>query len=77
MSNISGKAPTNLYAQVGSSVSKIKVTEIDLGTDCDSIKIYKGSTEIDLDDEIKISSSVTLKIKAYSGSTLKETYTLK
>ena len=72
-----GKAPTTLYANVASNVNKIKVTDIDLGTGCDSIKIYKGSTEIILDEDVKISSSVTLKIKAYSGSTLKETYNLK
>lgn len=77
LSNVSGKAPTNLYAQVGSNVSKIKVTDIDLGTGCDSSKIYKGSTEIKIDDEIKTSSDVTLKIKTYSGSALKETYNLK
>ena len=71
------EVPTKVYAQVGSNVKKIKVTDIDLGTDCDSVKIYKGSTEIDLDEEVKISSSLTLKIKAYSGSTLKETYSLK
>lgn len=69
--------PTKLYAEVGSSVKKIKVTDIDLGTNCDSFKIYKGNTEIDLGEEVKISSSVTLKIKAYNGSTLKETYSLK
>ena len=77
LSKISGEAPTKLYAQVASSVKKIKVTDVDFGTDCNSVKIYKGSTEIDLDEEVNISSSVTLKIQAYSGTTLKQTYTLK
>lgn len=77
LSKISGEVPTKLYAKVKSNVKKIKVTDIDLGTDCDSVKIYKGDTEIALDEEVKISSSLTLKIKAYSGSTLKETYSLK
>ncbi|MVX66156.1 hypothetical protein GKZ28_20965 [Clostridium chromiireducens] len=76
LSKISGKAPTKLYAQVASNVSKVKVSDVDFGTDCDNIKIYKGSTEIALNEEVKISSSLTLKIKAYSGTTLKETYTL-
>ena len=71
------KVPTKLYAQVKSNVKKIKVTDIDLGTDCDNIKIYKGSTEIDLDEEVSISSSVTLKINAYNGTNIKETYSLK
>ena len=77
LSKIDGKAPTSLYAKVGSNVSKIKVTDIDLGTDCDKVKIYKGDTEVSEDEEVKISSSLTLKLKAYKGSDLKETYTLK
>ncbi|BCZ45938.1 hypothetical protein psyc5s11_20050 [Clostridium gelidum] len=77
LSEISDKAPTSLYAKVRSNVRKIKVNDIDLGTDCDKVEIYKGSTKINLDEEISISSSVTLKLKAYNGSTLKETYTLK
>ena len=71
------KVPTKLYAEVKRNVKKIKVTDIDFGTDCDNIKIYKGSTEINLDEEVSISSSVTLKINAYNGTTLKETYSLK
>lgn len=77
LSKISGEVPTKLYAQVASSVKKIKITDVDFGTNCDNVKIYKGSTEIDLDEEVKISSNVTLTIKAYSGTTLKQTYTLK
>lgn len=77
LSKVDDKTPTKLYAKVESNVKKIKVTDIDLGTDCDSAKIYKGDTEISLDEEVKISNSLTLKIKAYSGSTLKETYSLK
>ena len=77
LSKIDGKAPTSLYAKVGSNVSKIKVTDINLGTDCDKVKIYKGDTEVDEDEEVKISSSLTLKLKAYKGSDLKETYSLK
>ncbi|BCZ45003.1 hypothetical protein psyc5s11_10700 [Clostridium gelidum] len=77
LSEISDKAPTSLYAKVRSNVRKIKITDIDLGTNCDKVEIYKGSTKINLDEEISISSSVTLKIQAYSGSTLKETYNLK
>ena len=77
LSKIDEKVPTSLYAKVGSNVSKIKVTDINLGTDCDKVKIYKGDTEVDEDEEVKISSSLTLKLKAYKGSTLKETYTLK
>lgn len=77
LSDISDKAPTSLYAHVGSRVRKIKVTDIDLGTDCDKVEIYKGSTKISLDEEVSISSNVTLKIKAYSGSTLKETYNIR
>jgi len=77
LSKIDGKAPTSLYAKVGSNVSKIKVTDINLGTDCDKVKIYKGDTEVDEDEEVKISSSLTLKLKAYNGSDLKETYSLK
>lgn len=71
------EVPSKLYAEVKSNVKKIKITDIDLGTACDSVKIFKGSTEIDLDEEVKISNSLTLKIEAYSGSTLKETYSLK
>jgi len=77
LSKIDGKAPTSLYAKVGSNVSKIKVTDIDLGNDCDKVKIYKGDTEVSEDEDVKISSSLTLKLKAYKGSDLKETYTLK
>ena len=77
LSKINEKVPTSLYAKVGSNVSKIKVTDINLGTDCDTVKIYKGNTEVNKDEEVNISSSLTLKVKAYKGSTLKETYTLK
>lgn len=77
LSKIDEKVPTSLYAKVSSNVSKIKVTDINLGTDCDTVKIYKGDTEVDKDEEVKISSSLILKLKAYKGSTLKETYTLK
>ncbi|AQR97179.1 cadherin-like beta sandwich domain-containing protein [Clostridium saccharoperbutylacetonicum] len=77
LSKIDGKAPTTLYAKVNSNVSKIKVTDIDLGTDCDKVKIYKSDTEIDQDEYVKISGNMTLKLKAYKGSDLKETYNLK
>ena len=42
-----------------------------------TVKIYKGSTEINWMKKLSISSSLTLKINAYNGTTLKETYTLK
>lgn len=77
LSKISGKAPTQLYAEVDRNVKKVKVSDIDYGTDCDSVKIYDGSTKIDLDEEVKISNTLRLKIEAYKGSTLKETYTIK
>lgn len=43
-----------------SSVSKIKVIDIDLGTDCNSFKIYKGSTEINLDEKLRFQAVVRI-----------------
>ena len=72
------KVPLSLYAKVPSNVSKVKFTSIEV-KDGYNYKIFKGSDEIDTDDDVRISSSTTFKIKIYKDgeSSVKETYTVK
>lgn len=72
------KIPTSLYGEVSDNVKKLKITKVDL-TDSSkySYKIYKGSDEIDLDEEVKASSSTKLNVEIYEGSNRVETYSIK
>jgi len=69
--------PTSLYGEVSDNIKKVRISDIDLTDSKYDYKIYKGSSEIDLDEEVSISSSVTFKVKVYEGSTLKETYSIR
>lgn len=70
------KIPTDLYAKVSSNVSKVNFDSIKV-EDGYTYKIFKGSDEIDTDEDVKISNNTTFKIKVYQDDTLKETYNLK
>lgn len=73
------KVPTTLYAKVSSSVSKVNFKDIDLNDSDVTYEIRKGSTKIDLDEDVKLSSSSTsfkINILDNNNKTLK-TYTLK
>lgn len=73
------KVPTTLYAKVSSNVSKVNFKDIDLNDSDVTYEIRKGSTKIDLDEDVKLSSSSTsfkINILDNDNKTLK-TYTLK
>ena len=71
------KVPLTLYAKVSSTVTKVNFQNIDLKDSSLDYEIYKGSTKIDLDEDVKITSSTSFKIKVLSDSEVVETYTLK
>ena len=70
--------PLTLYAKVASNVSKINFDSITVDSGY-YFKIFKGDTEINEDEDVKISSNTSFKIKLYKddSTSVVETYTLK
>lgn len=71
--------PTTLYAKVASSVSKVKITDLDFADDCELVEITKGSKDYDEDENISISSgSNTIKVVVKNKEdSKKKTYSIK
>ncbi|MDO5518142.1 MAG: cadherin-like beta sandwich domain-containing protein [Clostridium sp.] len=71
--------PLTLYAKVASNVSKVNFDSITVDSGY-TYKIFKGSDEIEEDEDVKLSSkTTTFKIKVYKDGETKEleTYSLK
>lgn len=76
--NSDDKVPLNLYAKVSSSVTKVNFKDVDLKGDGVDYEIRKGSTKINLDEDVKISSSTSFYIDVLgSDKEVIETYKLK